>query len=188
MKKIQLIILVVSAVLLAACSVPGMKTRPTVNGSGVLRSEERPVAGIERIEMRGFGELVISQGERESLTVEGDDNLLYGFITKASGTTLSIYERPTFSFQPRQPIVFHLVVKNLRALELHDFAEVTVKNLEAGTLKISMGEFSELNFENLQTKELRGQINGFSRLTVNGQVSRARVERRENATYRTAGN
>jgi len=188
MKKIRLIILLTaSAILLAACGFTSLRLQQAVSGSGVLGRDERPVSGIERVKMSGFGELIISQGEAESLTIEGDDNLLSNFITQTSAGTLSIHERPFFSFQPKQKLIFHLTVKDLKALELSDFARVTVKDLYTEGLRISLSGFSELSFENLQTSELSGNINGFSRLAVNGQVAKERVETRENATIQTAG-
>ena len=188
MKKIQLTILLAGAVLLAVSSFIGLSFQRTVSGSGVLGREERPVSGIERVKMCGFGELIVSQGERETLTIEGDDNLLPNFITETNSGTLSIHERIFFSFKPSQPVVFHLTVKNLKALDLSDFARATVKDLDASALSVSLRGFSRLGFENLQTGELEGRLSGFSSLTVNGRVTKEQVESRENATYQIAKN
>jgi hypothetical protein len=188
MKKIQLTILLAAAVLLAVCSFTSLRLQQTVHGSGVFGREERPASGIERVKMSGFGELIISQGDRETLTIEGDDNLLPNFITETNAGTLSIHERLFFSFKPSQPVVFHLTVKNLKALDLSDFVRVTVKNLDAVHLSVSLSGFSQLSFDNLQTGELDGQLKGFSSLTVDGRVLNERVISRENATYQTAKN
>jgi hypothetical protein len=184
MKNMRLIfILAICAILVAAGGFASLWMQRSVSGSGVFAREERPVSGVERVRMSGFGQLVIAQGEVESLSLEGDDNLLPNFITETSGGTLTIRPRLFFSFKPSQALVMRLTVKNLRGLELSDFARVTVRDLRSEDLKLSLGGFSELRFENLQAGQMQGRIGGFSRLQVLGQVGSERVETSEHASY-----
>src|SRR5690242_12646963 len=48
----------------------------TVHGSGNVVTEARPVSGFDRVSVSGAGQLKVTQGDAESLTIETDDNLL----------------------------------------------------------------------------------------------------------------
>src|SRR5687767_1144824 len=48
----------------------------TVDGSGNVVVEQREVSGFSAVSMSGFGELIIQQTGKESLSITADDNLL----------------------------------------------------------------------------------------------------------------
>ena len=185
-KPCLILVLALSTLFISACSFSGFAFQQTVNGSGVIRSEERPVGDIDRVRMSGFGQLIVTQGDHTSLTIEGDDNLLPNFITETRGGMLSIHERPFFSFKPTRPVVFYLTLQSLRAMDLSDFAEGTVQSLETDELTLSLDGFSKLSIDHLQTPSLGGKINGFSSLRVNGQIDRQTIRTHDQATYLTA--
>ena len=72
-----------------ACAVPFVGIR-TIKGSGNVVTEERDVSGFDRVALSGFGEVIITQGDKESLTVETDDNLMRYIETKVRGGTLEL--------------------------------------------------------------------------------------------------
>ncbi len=189
MKSARLAIaLTVSAFCIAACALAAFLFQPPLQGSGVFARQARPLHAVERVRMSGFGQLIIQQGAAESLSVEGDDNLLSYFSTASVDGTLDIHPRPFFSFQPSQPLVFRLTVRDLKSLDLSGFADVKVLGLEAGALQIQAGEFSQLEFSRLRAAELSGQVKGFSRLRVDGQVRQQRVQTQEQASYQASQN
>ena len=71
--KIALIIAVISvlAVFAASCK----WTIGMVRGSGDIETEERDVSGFDEVYLSGIGNLIVTQGEEESLVIEADDKL-----------------------------------------------------------------------------------------------------------------
>ena len=69
-------IVTVIAVLAIGISLVGAKTIDRVKGSGKLITESREVREFDRIVLNGSGEVVITQGDEESLSVETDDNIM----------------------------------------------------------------------------------------------------------------
>ena len=55
-----------------------------VRGSGNVVTQERQVSGFDSVALSGVGEVFITQGDKESLTVETDDNLMR-YIQTESG-------------------------------------------------------------------------------------------------------
>ena len=65
---VALIVLIAASL---ACEIPlGINT---VRGSGNVVTEEREVSGFERVALSGVGQVIVTQGEEEALTVETDD-------------------------------------------------------------------------------------------------------------------
>jgi hypothetical protein len=182
MKSLRLIIfLTLSALLLSACGFKDLQFQEPLTGSGRVITEQRSAGSIERIQMSGFGELVVSQGDAETLSVEGEDNLLPYFLSDVSGHTLELHQSPFFTYQSAIPVRFHLTVRNLKSIELSGFAKVTVQDLSVKDLSVRMRQFSQLAFSGLRTDSLRGEISGFSRLSATGQVASRSIAQQEQA-------
>ncbi len=80
-----------------------------VQGSGKIITQDRSVSGFSRVELGGSGQVTITQGDQERLTVEADDNILPYIRTDVSGTTLYLGFTSAASgmrIQPSTPIKF----------------------------------------------------------------------------------
>ncbi len=63
-------LLIIGNLLITAC---GLRT---IQGSGDVITESRDVSGFDSVSLTGIGRVIITQGDKESLTIEADDNLL----------------------------------------------------------------------------------------------------------------
>lgn len=52
--------------------------------------EQREVAGFDIVELKGIGDLTITQGDREYFTIEADEQVLRDIISEVSGGKLTI--------------------------------------------------------------------------------------------------
>ncbi|MGZ7107850.1 MAG: GIN domain-containing protein, partial [Methanobacterium sp.] len=75
MKKYIIIVLLLLAVIAAS----GCTNQST--GSGKVINQTRDVASFNQIDFNGAGELIITQGDKESVTVQADDNLMNNIKT-----------------------------------------------------------------------------------------------------------
>ena len=62
----------------------------TVEPSGKIITKEINVQSFDAIDASGLYELILSQGEKESVKIEADDNLVDLFSVKNNGSTLEI--------------------------------------------------------------------------------------------------
>jgi len=80
----KVIIVAVTALLFASCT--------GISGSGnVVTKERTPEGTFTKVEGSSGLEVVISQGDKATITVEADDNLQEHIKTEVSGNTLNIY-------------------------------------------------------------------------------------------------
>src|SRR6478735_4630048 len=86
MKKITLSFILLAITCISAVAQEKTKIEP----SGNIIIKEIPVAAFDAINAKGLYELVLQQGDKESLKIEADDNLMDLFSVKNNGSTLEI--------------------------------------------------------------------------------------------------
>lgn len=187
MKK-SLILTTLLCLALSACF--GNIRYESVQGSGNLSSESRPVKGFHAIELAGSGDMEVVFGESESLVIEGDDNLLPLIETKVQGGTLVISTRPNTNINTRLGIYYKVTMKSLDALNLPGSGNITVDGLQAQSIKLDipgsgtltiLGATDSVNATingsgnilcgDLQSSSATVQINGSGLVEVNASES-----------------
>jgi len=108
------------ALTMGACAGPGL-----TQGSGHVRSESRTVQGFDQVVLTGSGELTITQGGAESLTIEAEDNILPLLRSDVSGGRLTLGGKDNAGFSATQPIRYKLAVKNLHAVSVSGSGDAT---------------------------------------------------------------
>ncbi len=131
-----------------------------IKGSGILKDEERPVEYFDKIDISGYYEVRISQGDHSSFKIIGDDNLLHLVKSDIKGNTLHIWNKKNIS--PRRHIKIEIVTESLESISssgassiiMKDFKgdELTIEGSGAGSFRLS-GNVETLN------AELSGAVN-----------------------------
>jgi hypothetical protein len=125
--------------LLGACSVSR-----GVDGSGNLASDERAVSGFHEVELSGFGTLNISRGERETLMIEAEDNILPLIKTEVRNGRLVIEFEEKGPFNTQHPVVFNLNVKDLDVIDVSGAGKVVAADLEAEQLTVAISGAADM--------------------------------------------
>jgi hypothetical protein len=171
--KLFLIALLSLAFFISACStLDDLANR--VEGSGNLISEDRSVRGFNRISLSGIGKVNITQGERESLTVTTDDNLMEFIETEVRGNTLNLGFRDIGrlkSFNPSDGITFDLTLVNLNRLDISGAGDINIDQLETDKLTIDLSGAGSLEIQDLTADELVTQVSGAGSIVAAGQVT-----------------
>ena len=137
MRKIILLTLLgLIGLLLSGCSIVQLGSGAQLNGSGNVTTEPREVGSFTAINVSGVGEVVITQGEAEGLTVETDDNLQAIVLSDVRGDTLHLGMKPDVGMNNVTRMVFNVTVKDLTQLTLSGAAVVRVRDLSGDQLTI----------------------------------------------------
>jgi hypothetical protein len=144
---------------LASCSV--------VNGSGQVKTESREVSGFTRVDLAGTGEVTISQGPAESLTIEADDNVLPVLISEVSDSTLKLGTKPRTTVRAHSPIRYRVTMKDLTGVTLSGSGSVTANGM--------------------QLRALRTDISGSGTVNVSGSADRQDIQLSGSGRYEAAG-
>ncbi|MGE3556343.1 MAG: head GIN domain-containing protein [Candidatus Obscuribacterales bacterium] len=143
-------------------------------GSGINKSEQRPVSSFDRIELRGSGTLTINQNTTPSLTVKADDNLLREISTTVDNGVLIV--KPISSIQPKTPIEYYVTVKNITEVKMEGTAKVKSNgSLVFDRLLLALKGATAADLV-LQGKLLDITIDGTGRVDIVGAVDQQQVE------------
>ena len=174
-RRITLTLLVaVLALATMACELSGILVENNVvsgeRGSGNVVEETRPISGVTGVDLATIGNVIIEIGEKESLRIEAEDNLMKYFETDMRGETLKISTNPsTVNLRPTKPVYFFLTVKDLERVSISGSGDIQVPDLESSQFNVDIGGSGDINMGDLRADRLEINIGG------SGDVSTGRV-------------
>ena len=174
------IMLILSLGLLSACNFS------VANGSGKVISQERQVSGFSRVSLSGIGQLIISQGSTESLTIDAEDNVLPLITTTVTGDTLHIdFKNDNFQVNviPTKPIIYHLSVKNINGIQLSGAGSVDGANLTSDNLSVSSSGAGSIRLRTITAQTLTSEISGVGGCDLSGKVTSQTIEISGSGSY-----
>jgi hypothetical protein len=147
--------------------------------SDLMVTEMREVRDFQRVILRDYGDLVITQGSKEKLTIETSEDMLKLIQTDVRGDTLDIRIGASWidklgyalrSTLTREPLHYHLVVNSLTGLEILGAARVDVESLDVDQLSLVLGGAGSINLRSLNTQRLAVEIRGAGKIEASGEI------------------
>jgi hypothetical protein len=111
------------------------KDKNRIEGSGNVITREIPVQSFDALDASGVFSVQLTQGSKEQVKIEADDNLQDLFEVKNEGSTLKISMKKNSNFNSKKKLRVYITFRTLRSMELG-----------------MVGDFSSegnLNFDNL---------------------------------------
>lgn len=164
MVKRMLLIVVVLSLLMTGCTVNGIHIdvpANAINGSGKIVTEAREVSGYSSVDMQSIGNLTITQGNEESLTIKADENLLPYITTRVVNGTLEIGMKPNTSLNPTRTIEYDLVMKDVSGVQLSGFGNIESEGLKGKDVEVKLAGSGDINIGKLEADSLLVRISGF---------------------------
>jgi hypothetical protein len=147
-------------------------------------AQSRPIQDVERIVMRDYGELFVSQGDQESLTIEGDPEVLALVRTEVQGGTLDLridgswFDKLRHAVETsilRRPLRYRVTVRTLSALDILGAARAQLDGIETARLALVLGGAGQIRATPLTAEHLDVDIRGAGRVEVTGRVGTQEV-------------
>lgn len=161
-----MVVLVLGVSLLSSCAF-GM-----IVGSGRSITEARSVSDFNAVEFAFIGDLVITQGAEESLTITGDDNIVALIRTTVRDGVLRIDAGVASVGRPIVPLRYALTVKNLDSLSLSGLGNIEMASLEGRNLALSLSGAGSLTIDNLAVTDLAVSLSGLGSANLSGEVNK----------------
>lgn len=139
-------------------------------GSGKVVNQSQNVSGFNQVSVDGSGTLIITQGNKESLTVEAEDNVLPDIRTNVNNNVLTI-SFGNRTVIPTKPVVYYLTVKNLNSISYTGGGKIQTNGLKTNSLTMNINGASEGNLTNLNINTLKIIISGAGKLFMSGTAS-----------------
>jgi len=151
----------------------------TITPSNVIVKEERSVSGYTGIDMRTFGKVILSQGENESLTIQGSDNIVPTIEATVRGGVLVIQTAKNINITGMNEdnlLTFTIVVKDLSSLTVSGAADIDMDVLSTSTLEVTMSGAGQFVLNHLEAETLNVTLSGLGSVEASGAVTNARID------------
>jgi len=175
-KRIQFVLLPLLALVLSGCQIIEAELNAErIRGSGVLKQEKRDVSGFTEVKLKNMGQLTIQQGDRESLTIEAEDNILPKIVTEVEGGALVIRTERGVSLSPTATVRYTLMVKNLTGMELSGSGKIETGAIHSEDFRVRLPGSGEIRMDELAADTLNAEISGSGSIKIPGKVASQRI-------------
>lgn len=154
----SIIILAAMCLAMAACT------------TGPYQTREEDVSGFSRISIETFGEIIIEQGETESLTIEAPRDFLRYITAEVEDGTLVIGTRRGFVGAPVQRVTFTINVINLEEISLSGAGAVKVLALETDDFFANLSGAGSIEIDNLTAEDLNVNLSSAGAIVIAGKA------------------
>lgn len=166
-KKGLLLGLLLLGALLTATACSAFVTR----GSGNLVTETRQVSNFDRIELSGSGEVIVTQGGSETLSIETDDNVMKHVKAEVEGGTLKLgFKDGTYTISPSQ-LVFYVGVDDLSGLTISGSGDIESDLLDTSRLTVKVSGSGAVLISALAAGEVNANISGSGEIYLAGEAA-----------------
>ena len=157
-----------------------------------LVTQSRELRDFDRVVLRDYGDLAITQGEKESLTIEAERELLKRIRTEVRGGRLDIRIGASWldkvghalSSLAGKTLKYTLCVKRLTRLSILGAARVSGSGIQADRLELELGGAGKIKIKSLAVEQLEVDLRGAGRIELTGQVKEQTVTLGGAGTYR----
>jgi hypothetical protein len=163
-------LLAVAVLLLSACAIT------PVRGSGNVVTEERQVSGFDSVALSGVGEVIITQGDEESLTIETDDNLMRYIESEVRDGRLELRIADDTIPIPSQSIIYRLGVVDLTELDSSGAGSFEIGRLDTDRLKVTLSGAGDIRIDSLSATDLEIQASGAGNIRAAGAVDTQEID------------
>ncbi len=146
-----------------------------VTGSGRTSTETRAVGEFSSIAVGGNIDLQVSQGEKTSLQVQADDNLLPLLETVVESGRLKIGWKRGENIRNQGRVAVTVVTPKLTALSAAGSGDVKLQAFSTPALKLSVAGSSNALLNNLSTDDLGISIAGSGDVRGSGKATKIKV-------------
>lgn len=152
---------ILSAFIFCACN--------NITGSGNIRTENRNVGEFSGVQTSGSINVEVTGGNKLSVEVEADDNVLRHIVTEVDNGLLDIYYEPNTSFTNVHTKVY-VTAPDIKKLFVNGSGNITSKNRikGGGSLATKISGSGNINAD-VDATEVEADISGSGNLTLQGR-------------------
>ena len=155
------------------------KDKPRIEGSGNIITKEITVQPFDELSIGGVFSVLISQGSKEQLKIEADDNLQELFEVKNEGSKLIISMKKDVNFNTKEgkgKLKVYITFRNLKTMELKTVGNIaSEENLNFDNLKIENQSVGSVNLK-LTAKTLDIENKSVGNFTLTGKADKAIIK------------
>ena len=123
------------------------KDKTKIEGSGKVVTKDVNIQPFDELEAKGVFNVVLSQGSKEAVKIEAEDNLQDLFEVKNEGKKLTVSTKKDVDFDNKKKMVVYITFKNLKSMDLKmvgnlssegslNFDNLSIDNKSVGSVQL----------------------------------------------------
>ncbi len=165
------LIFVIFILISQGCAINGVNT---LSGDGNIETVTHEIDKFDVLKLSGSFNVILSEGEKENLVIETDENLHQHINVEIKNDVLHIYSDRDIVLRPTKldiHVTYTGLEKIISAGACRITADTTIRS-EAFTLELSGAGSCELNIE---TEELKTNVSGAASIILTGAATTHKV-------------
>jgi len=155
-------------------------------GSGNVVSRDLTVGSFNELNISGLFNVILSQGAKEAVKIEAEDNLQDLILSKLEGSVFTLSMKKNINLKTEKKINVYITFKELKTLELKMVGNVTA----AGTLNFQDLVFNNKSVGNVELKlsarSLSLDNKSVGNLELEGKADKAVIRNKSVGNFRAA--
>lgn len=163
------------------------KDKPAIEGSGNIITKEVPVTSFDQLDVSGIFNLMLTQGNKEEVKVEADDNLQSLFEVKNEGSKLTIGMKKDINLKGKLKMKVYITFKSLKSMDLKTVGNVVSEtNMNFNDLGINNKSVGNVDLK-LTTQKLSIQNKSVGNVTLTGKADDVTINNKGVGSLHAAG-
>ena len=177
--KTPLLVLLLSVLIVASTQPTNAHTLVTIVKTKKLKGEERNVSGFKGVSSSGSYDVKIKMGSKESLRLEGDEEVIREIETVVEDGILKIRNKKNLDRNWRSQkgkVTIYINAKALNSVTLSGSGDISVEGLvRSNRLTNTLSGSGSISLS-ADADEYLGSISGSGEIAVNGKADRATIK------------
>lgn len=149
------------------------KDRPKIEGSGNMVTKTVNIQSFDQLDVTGVFNLKLSQGDKEELKIEADDNLQRLFEVKNEGSKLIVSMAKDSNFNSKKTLKVYITFKKLKTMNLKTVGNITSEqNLSFDNVDIDTKSVGSVDLK-LTAQSINLDNKSVGDVTLNGKADNA---------------
>jgi hypothetical protein len=152
------------------------KDKNKIEGSGNVITRDIAVQSFDELDISGVFSVLLTQGSKEAVKIEADDNLQELFEVKNEGSKLKISMKKESSFNSKKKVKLYVTFKKLKSMNLKTVGDVSSdQNLSFDDLKLNNKSVGNVDLK-LTAQTLNVENKSVGNIKLNGKAESAIIK------------
>ncbi|MBE0676515.1 MAG: DUF2807 domain-containing protein [Bacteroidales bacterium] len=157
-------------VLVAATTTANAQFGKTVYARGPVTTSERQAGSFNALKVSTGIDVYLTQGEKESIRLEADENLHEYIITEVKGGVLNIYSEVNIRNATARKV--YVTMKDIRSIKTSSAGDVTGMNeIVTDILELSTSSAGDINLD-VKAREINATTSSSGDITLRGTADK----------------
>ena len=152
------------------------KERPKIEGSGNIVTKDVAVQSFNELSVNGVFNVLLTQGDKEQVKIEADDNLQEYFQVKNDGSKLVVEMKKDINFNTEKGLKVYITFKTLKNMLLKTIGNVSsTESLNFDDLTIGSEGVGSVDLK-LTAQNIDISNKGVGNIKLDGKASKATIK------------